>query len=450
MTTEEIIKLIMETTGVKGLADLADQAKKTADALNETQKAADNLGTATNKIDAGGLMQLGQNIFSAYQTGSIENIGSIISGFGQVAEVIPLVSTFSGAIKKVGDVVTNVTPIVKEYWAAMTQPPPSKESVEALTDYAEGTDKVATATRKSVKARLEEIKTLEDLMKLESQQEKDRKEREGKEAEVRAGELQRQLGGQTTREIVEQVTRNMVRAEMESLEQEQAAVWPAGVAWGDLPIEARVRQQEIAKRIGALQRGVPPDIQADVRRVTEAAFVGGRPEDIAALLGVLPEGSPFREQIEAIVGGQARPGAKQREVQKTVAEKIASANKEQLAKMIKESEDAGATEKRVNEAQDAIRKRNAEQIAELAKLAQERGMKGADDPRLLEEALRNLRPPIQTQAQEMEARIRQIILDTQDNEERRIRVLERQQGQARDVNARSKQGNNINAGVQGG
>ncbi len=310
MTSEEIIKLVLETTGQEGLKDLATNATEAAKALATVAEKADQVEKKT--LDLATLQEKGQGLFSAFQSGELPGI---IQGVGDLVGLVPGLNAFAPAIKKVGEVSQYAWPLLKDLYKAYSEGAKDlKDAVTETEDYGERVDALGetiknltdqTASLNVERARgnklLEEETTwVEKLATLRSVEEKNSAEQQAQAEAERAGNLQSALGGKQEA-VVEGVALGMHEEEEKSVDQEMSEVWPAGTKFSDLPFESRQRYYELAQRATALQKGIPGDIQARARKTTAGAMIGGKESSIRETLKYLPKigrGSEFRKSFK--------------------------------------------------------------------------------------------------------------------------------------------------------
>lgn len=303
MTAEEIIKLVLETRGVEGLKELGTEAIETAKALATVAEAADKVEKKT--LDLASLKDQGMGLFSAFQSGEIPQI---IQGVGGLVELVPALNTFAPAIKKIGEVSEYAWPLLKQVYAAYTAGNEDlKKTAKETEDYGERVDELGESVKNltdhtaSLNAERERGNKLLEaeaswVEKLNNLRPEDNGRADAA-AKERAENLSSVIGGKQD-EVVEGVSLGMATEEDAAIDEEMRQLWPAGTKFSDLPYEARVRYDELRKRQGAMQRGIPKDIQEKARKTTAGAVIGGKEEDVRNVLKYLPKGSKFRQSFK--------------------------------------------------------------------------------------------------------------------------------------------------------
>jgi hypothetical protein len=307
MTSEEIIKLVLQTVGQEDLKRLGEEAVKVKDAL---QKTGDAMSQVEKKsIDLEALASQGKGLFAVFQTGEIPGI---IRGVGEMIDLVPGLNSFAPAIKKIGDVSEVAWPFLKDLYTTITKEPEKvKEATEAIADYGERIDELGesvtnmTDRQASLNAELErgkkaledQAKRVQELNALQPHQ----SESVAEAASERAENLTSVFGGRQE-DLVEHVSRAMAKKERAEKTAELEAL---GGTADKMAAEGKAVPEAILQSIGKLQdrldefkKGIPKDSQDAARKLLADAIRGGKEDAVRQIAGLLPAqgaGSEFKQ-----------------------------------------------------------------------------------------------------------------------------------------------------------
>lgn len=333
MTTEEIIELVLKTSGQDGLARLAEEAFKVKDALEKVTVAAD--AVEKKSIDLSALAASGQGLFTAFQSGELPGI---IQGIGSMVELVPGLNAFAPAIKKIGDVSEVAWPFLKDLYETFTKEPEAvKEAAKAIVDYGERlTEAGETVTnmtdrqvslnielergKKALEEQVAAVTKLNALQKPQGPIEADEAAAEKERSEILSGAL----GGQQE-DVIEEVAKGEFHREWKSSQDELRKI---GTEADQATARGEVVSDEILARIEALSNRlelmnasgkagiIPKDIQDRARQKAADAVVGGKEGAIRDIVGMLPEGSATRDILkEQLPEEKARRDAERKAVE---------------------------------------------------------------------------------------------------------------------------------------
>jgi hypothetical protein len=304
MTSEEVIKLVLETTGVKGLEELATQAFETAKALAEVGEKAEEVKKKT--IDLQALATSGQGLFSAFQTGEIPGI---IKGVGEMVDLVPALNTFAPAIKKIGEVTEYAWPLMKQLYEVWKEPiTPIVTATEKIVDYGTRlnelgkevktfTDRTAAENvqlEREAKALEATVKWTEQLNALKSTATDEADAEIQRQNKLRAEKLKAAVGGQQE-DIIEELSLQRKAKELDEVTKKYDEMTRAALRDPDSmdPKQA----DKLFARMEALKKGVPVDIQTQAREDVAKALVGGGEKNVADLAEQLDKKGKFRGKI---------------------------------------------------------------------------------------------------------------------------------------------------------
>jgi hypothetical protein len=364
MTNEEVIRLVLETTGIKGLSELATQAYDTAKALDQVGEKAEEVKVKT--LDLQALAGQGQSLFAAFKSGEIPEI---ISGVGELVGLVPGLNSFAPAIKKIGDVSGYAWPLLKNLWEQANAPVEKglEKAAEKIVDYGtriDGlgqtvknfTDRTASENvelERGNKALEETTKWIEKLNGLKSTETDEAEEETKRQNTLRAAHLKKAVGGEQEN-IVEELALKMQAQEQAENKAAYDAMTKAGIA--DASTLDPEKADKLYKRGQELKKGIPKDIQDKARERVARALIGGGEEDIDSLAEGLDKKGKMRGRVLDAVDltDEERMSPKQKKA-KDAADKVLKEQNDRLEKEMRETRERDqkwALEGKIEEAQN--------------------------------------------------------------------------------------------------
>lgn len=137
-SVEEIVKLILQTEGAKGLEELAKKAVEAGNALKDLGKTADTTG---EEIDTS-LSSIGTKLSGLFTTLKEGDVGGIADHVGDLVKMIPTLAGWATPIVAIGGALAVAVPLMNKY---------TKELKESLETFKEGY-KIAQETLEQIRA----------------------------------------------------------------------------------------------------------------------------------------------------------------------------------------------------------------------------------------------------------------------------------------------------------
>ena len=311
MNTTDLYDVIIKIAGEDGLKRLITEATDVQAALGKVTEAADVVQKKT--FSMGSAAAAGKGLFAAFQGGEI---GGIVRGVGELVDVIPGLSTFSGAIKKIGDVAEVGWPMLKDLFGMLTSEPEKiAEGAKAIADYGERindlgetvknlTDRQAglnAEMERGKKAVEEQAASVERLRKLQQDNEPE------KEAAKERGENLTSVFRGQQEDIVEALAIAQAKREAPILQKTMDDLL-AGTSFQELMLnepEKYDKAMHAKKRLRQLRpedgEVLPKDVQDKAWQTAASAIDQGDANAIRDVVGLLPEtgrGSQFRRGFQ--------------------------------------------------------------------------------------------------------------------------------------------------------
>jgi len=414
MTTEEIIKLALETTGQQGLADLATKALEAKKALEATKDAANEL--EKKELDLQSVASSGKGLFEALLGG---DVSGIVDGLTSLSAMVPGISAFSPAIKGVGEAAKVAWPILKDWYGQLTDVSAKVgEATKTLSDYTKALQDNVIALKES-----DAVATLRKADEAAAATPTSR-------AKQRAETLQALIGGRgekTLEEITQAIHED--RADEKKEQAEKAEAEYQAVVKSTTSPERQLRENadalEIERRRAAKARDKAlSEIGAGEQGKAEDLLKKAQAGDADALLQLerlFPEGSAMsetfrlagrQEQTEAQRGREyAEQQRRASEDRRKLRDKIIKDAQEQIRTQImpKIGKALGPIRARARKQRDVVEKARKElegwrQATDEAKATAARSAKIMALPRKIQDFGLNRRQNLQgAQATQMEA-----------------------------------------------